>query len=212
MVSSSPDTHLTLAATPVQAAGLASAGAFSGLGFHARRCCWCAREGRGRTLIDRAGAYCGGMDNERAFPVIRQAVLDTTDPRRLAEVCLPAAVRPAVLPGRRAARTRPARPERTRLADPVEPGQRPGPGVSEGRRAARGDVAGRPGPAAVALGRHGARHRLAWTSSMSWRSRSAPGCSRTARMTRRSRCGSTPILRGTRFASLRRSPVGDLGW
>lgn len=31
-------------------------------------------------------AYCGGMDNnERAFPVIRQTVLDTTDPRRLAE-------------------------------------------------------------------------------------------------------------------------------
>ena len=30
-------------------------------------------------------AYCGGMDNEQAFPVIRQTVLDTTDPRRLAE-------------------------------------------------------------------------------------------------------------------------------
>jgi hypothetical protein len=25
------------------------------------------------------------MDNEQAFPVIRQTVLDTTDPRRLAE-------------------------------------------------------------------------------------------------------------------------------
>ena len=34
---------------------------------------------------DRAGVYCGGMDNEQAFPVIRQTVLDTTDPRRLAE-------------------------------------------------------------------------------------------------------------------------------
>ena len=30
-------------------------------------------------------AYCGGVDNEQAFPVIRQTVLDTTDPRRLAE-------------------------------------------------------------------------------------------------------------------------------
>lgn len=30
-------------------------------------------------------AYCGGMDNEQAFPVIRQTVLDTTDPRRLGE-------------------------------------------------------------------------------------------------------------------------------
>ena len=36
-------------------------------------------------MIDRSGAYCGGMDNEQAFPVIRQTVLDTTDPRRLAE-------------------------------------------------------------------------------------------------------------------------------
>ncbi len=32
-----------------------------------------------------ARAPCGGMDNERAFPVIRQTVLDTTDPQRLAE-------------------------------------------------------------------------------------------------------------------------------
>ena len=33
-----------------------------------------------------ARAYCGGMDNhERAFPVIRQTVLDSADPRRLAE-------------------------------------------------------------------------------------------------------------------------------
>jgi Glyoxalase-like domain len=30
-------------------------------------------------------AYCGGMDDEQVFPVIRQTVLDTTDPRRLAE-------------------------------------------------------------------------------------------------------------------------------
>src|SRR5258708_24660317 len=34
---------------------------------------------------DRTRAYCGGMDYEQAFPVIRQTVLDTTDPRRLAE-------------------------------------------------------------------------------------------------------------------------------
>jgi hypothetical protein len=37
----------------------------------------------GRSSTDRA--YCDGMDNEQAFPVIRQTVLDTTDPRRLAE-------------------------------------------------------------------------------------------------------------------------------
>jgi catechol 2,3-dioxygenase-like lactoylglutathione lyase family enzyme len=36
-------------------------------------------------LIDGAGPYCGGMDDEQGFPVIRQTVLDTTDPRRLAE-------------------------------------------------------------------------------------------------------------------------------
>jgi catechol 2,3-dioxygenase-like lactoylglutathione lyase family enzyme len=33
----------------------------------------------------RTRGYCGGMDNEQLFPVIRQTVLDTTDPRRLAE-------------------------------------------------------------------------------------------------------------------------------
>jgi hypothetical protein len=38
-----------------------------------------------QSLIDRTGAYCDGMDNEQAFPVIRQTVLDTADPRRLAE-------------------------------------------------------------------------------------------------------------------------------
>jgi hypothetical protein len=31
--------------------------------------------GGGRTLIDCVGAYCGDMDNERAFLVIRQTVL-----------------------------------------------------------------------------------------------------------------------------------------
>jgi hypothetical protein len=36
-------------------------------------------------LIDRTRTYCGGMDNEQAFPVIRQTVLDTIDPRGLAE-------------------------------------------------------------------------------------------------------------------------------
>jgi hypothetical protein len=36
-------------------------------------------------LIGRARAYCGGMDNAQASPVIRQTVLDATDPRRLAE-------------------------------------------------------------------------------------------------------------------------------
>ena len=33
----------------------------------------------------RARPYRCGVDNEQAFPVIRQTVLDTTDPRRLAE-------------------------------------------------------------------------------------------------------------------------------
>jgi hypothetical protein len=32
-----------------------------------------------------AGAYGGSMGTEQAFPVIRQTVLDATDPRRLAE-------------------------------------------------------------------------------------------------------------------------------
>ena len=31
------------------------------------------------------GVYCGDMDDEQVFPVIRQTTLDTTDPRRLAE-------------------------------------------------------------------------------------------------------------------------------
>jgi hypothetical protein len=35
--------------------------------------------------IDRTRGYCGGVDKEQGFPVIRQTVLDTTDPRRLAE-------------------------------------------------------------------------------------------------------------------------------
>ncbi len=38
-----------------------------------------------RSLTDRTRDYCGGMDDEQAFPVIRQTVLDATDPRRLAE-------------------------------------------------------------------------------------------------------------------------------
>ena len=41
--------------------------------------------GRGRRLIGGTRAYDGGMDNEQVFPVIRQTVLDATDPRRLAE-------------------------------------------------------------------------------------------------------------------------------
>src|SRR5579863_1054013 len=44
---------------------------------------------------------------------------------------------------------------------------------------------------------------------MSGRWRSAPGCWRTARMTRKSRCGSTPTPPGTRSASSRRSPADD---
>jgi hypothetical protein len=42
----------------------------------------------GRRLSGRTCAYCGGVDNEQAFPVIRQTVLETTDPRRLAEFYL----------------------------------------------------------------------------------------------------------------------------
>jgi hypothetical protein len=41
--------------------------------------------GRGGARLTAPRAYCDGMDNEQAFPVIRQTVLDTTDPRRLAE-------------------------------------------------------------------------------------------------------------------------------
>jgi catechol 2,3-dioxygenase-like lactoylglutathione lyase family enzyme len=36
-------------------------------------------------VIEALALYRGGMDDERTFPVIRQTVLDTTDPRRLAE-------------------------------------------------------------------------------------------------------------------------------
>ena len=38
-----------------------------------------------RSAADGTRACCGGMNNEQAFPIIRQTVLDTTDPRRLAE-------------------------------------------------------------------------------------------------------------------------------
>jgi hypothetical protein len=41
--------------------------------------------GRGGARLTAPRAYCDGMGNEQAFPVIRQTVLDTTDPRRLAE-------------------------------------------------------------------------------------------------------------------------------
>ena len=80
-------------------------------------------------------AYCDGMDDEQAFPVIRQTVLDTTDPRRLAE-CY------RQLFGLRTTRATsrrpwPARPERAGLADIDEPGRRRGAGVPEGRGAAR---------------------------------------------------------------------------
>ena len=36
-------------------------------------------------MPDCACVYCGSMGNEQVFPVVRQTVLDTTDPRRLAE-------------------------------------------------------------------------------------------------------------------------------
>jgi hypothetical protein len=60
-----------------------------------------------QSLIDRTGAYCDGMDNEQAFPVIRQTVLDTADSRGPAEFYRQLfGLR--YRPGRRAARTRPA--------------------------------------------------------------------------------------------------------
>jgi len=40
---------------------------------------------RGPDISEESPFWGGGMDNEQAFPVIRQTVLDTTDPRRLAE-------------------------------------------------------------------------------------------------------------------------------
>jgi len=40
---------------------------------------------RGPDISEESPFWDGGMDNEQAFPVIRQTVLDTTDPRRLAE-------------------------------------------------------------------------------------------------------------------------------
>jgi hypothetical protein len=36
-------------------------------------------------VTDTRAVYCDGMGDEQVFPVIRQTVLDTTNPRRLAE-------------------------------------------------------------------------------------------------------------------------------
>ena len=94
------------------------------------------------------------MDNEQAFPVIRQTVLDTTDPRRLAEFYRqlfglryhPGDEPPA--PGQ----PDPKGQDWLILTSPAggvvlafqKVGELPG-----------GNLAGRPGPAAVAPGYHG---------------------------------------------------------
>jgi hypothetical protein len=139
------------------------------------------------------------MDNEQPFPVIRQTVLDTTGPRRLAEFYRQLfGLR--YCPG----------------DEPPEPGQ-PDPAGQEWLI-----LTSPAGGAALAFQKVGELPEatwpegpvpqqlhlmprcptwLTWTSRMSGRSRSAPGCWRTVRMTPRSRCGSTPTLRGIRFAS-----------
>jgi hypothetical protein len=139
------------------------------------------------------------MDNEQAFPVIRQTVLDTTDPRRLAEFYrqlfglryCPGDEPPA--PGQ----SDPGGQDWLILTSPAcgaalafqKVGELPGATWPDG-----------PVPQQL--------HLDATVPTMAdldvaheRRSRSVPGCSRTARMTRRSHCGSTPTPRGTRFAS-----------
>jgi hypothetical protein len=94
------------------------------------------------------------MDNEQAFPVIRQTVLDTTDPRRLAEFYRQLfGLR--YCPGDEPPGPGQPDPRGQDWLILTSPAGGPGAGVPEGRGAARGDVAGRPGSAAVAPGRHG---------------------------------------------------------
>ena len=150
------------------------------------------------------------MDNERAFPVIRQTVLDSTDPRRLAEFY------------------------RQLFGLRYHPGdQPPGPGQPDPHGQDWLILTSPAGGPTLAFQKVGELPEATWPDGqvpqqlhldatvptvtdldvgMSGRWRSAPGCSRTARMIRRSRCGSTPTPRGTRSASLRRSPICDLGW
>ena len=149
------------------------------------------------------------MDNERAFPVIRQTVLDTTDPRRLAEFY------------------------RQLFGLRYSPGDEPpGPGQPDPRGQDWLILTCPAGGAALAFQKVGELPEATWPAGPVPQQlhldatvptvadldvaheralRSAPACSRTVRMTRRSRCGSTPTPRGPRFALLRRSPVRDLG-
>lgn len=97
------------------------------------------------------------MDTEQAVLVIRQTVLDTTDSRRLAEFYrqlfglryCPGDEPPG--PGQ----PDPARQDWLILTSPAGGAAL---AFQKGRGAARGNVAGRPGAAAVAPGRHGAHH------------------------------------------------------
>ena len=145
------------------------------------------------------------MDNEQAFPVIRQTVLDTTDPRRLAEFY-------RQLFG-------------LRYCPGDEP---PGPGQPDPKGQDWLILTSPAGGAALAFQKVGELPGATWPDGpvpqQLHLDTTVPtvadldiahdralalgaGCSRTVRMTRRSRCGSTPTPRVTRFASLRRSPA-----
>ena len=139
------------------------------------------------------------MDKERVFPVIRQTVLDTTDPRRLAEFY------------------RQLFGLQYRQGDePPEPGQ-PDP---------RGQdwliLISPAGRAALAFQKVAELPEATWPDGpvpqqahldttvptvadldVQHERAIALGCWRTARTTRRSRCGSTPTRPGTRSASSR---------
>ena len=150
------------------------------------------------------------MDDEQAFPVIRQTVLDTTDPRRLAEFYrqlfglryCPGDEPPG--PGQ----PDPHGQDWLILTSPAG-----GPALAFQKVGELPGATWPDGPVPQQLHLDATVPTVVtWTSGMSGRWRSAPGCSRTARLTRRSRCGSTPTPRGTRFASSRRSPAGDPGW
>jgi len=151
------------------------------------------------------------MDDEQGFPVIRQTVLDTTGPRRLAEFY------------------------RQLFGLRYRPGDEPpGPGQPDPKGQGWLVLRSLAGGAALAFQKVGELPEATWpdgpvpqqltwiprcpprrtsTWRMSGRSRSAPGCCMTARMTRRSRCGSTPTPPGTRFASLSADrPLTSIGW
>jgi hypothetical protein len=97
------------------------------------------------------------MGDEQAFPVIRQTVLDTTDPRRLAEFYRQLfGLR--YCPGDEAPDPGQPDPHGQDWLILTSPAGGPTLAFQKVGGTARGDVAGRPSPAAVAPGRHGA-HR-----------------------------------------------------